>query len=108
MSILRHMEKTCPETLALAQDWEDVARSVVRTEKKLTEYVHLFLETPRSDAKRCTGCRILTQTTKLWGYCIFTTVRIVFPRMLTNLICYYRGSTHVCGLACVLPAPANV
>lgn len=44
MSILRHMEKTCPETLALAQDWEDVARSVVRTEKKLTEYVHLFLE----------------------------------------------------------------
>ncbi|KAI5120759.1 hypothetical protein M0805_004723 [Coniferiporia weirii] len=35
-SILRHLEKTSPETLALAQEWEDVAQSVVKTEEKIT------------------------------------------------------------------------
>ena len=36
---LRHMEKTNPETLALAYDWEDIATKVVRTQEKIKEYV---------------------------------------------------------------------
>ncbi|KAL5501422.1 SAS10 [Sanghuangporus vaninii] len=37
VSILRHLQRTNPETLALAFEWEDIARSVVKTEKKLSE-----------------------------------------------------------------------
>lgn len=44
LSILRHMEKTCPETLGLAQDWEDVVQSILKTDKKLAEYdSHIIL-----------------------------------------------------------------
>ena len=38
-SILRHLEKTSPETLALAFEWDDIANSVAKTEKILSEYV---------------------------------------------------------------------
>ncbi|KAI0287956.1 Sas10 C-terminal domain-containing protein [Russula brevipes] len=34
---LRHLEKTNPETLALAYDWEDIAAKVVRTQEKIKE-----------------------------------------------------------------------
>ncbi|OCB87764.1 hypothetical protein A7U60_g5087 [Sanghuangporus baumii] len=37
VSILRHLQRTNPEALALAFEWEDVARSVIKTEKKLSE-----------------------------------------------------------------------
>jgi hypothetical protein len=36
---LRHMEKTNPETLALAYDWEDIAAKVVCTQEKIKECV---------------------------------------------------------------------
>lgn len=36
-STLRHMEKTNPETLALAYDWEDIAAKVVHTQEKIKE-----------------------------------------------------------------------
>ncbi|KAH9985537.1 Sas10 C-terminal domain-containing protein [Russula vinacea] len=34
---LRHMEKTNPETLALAYDWEDIAAKVVHVQEKIKE-----------------------------------------------------------------------
>ncbi|KAH8824904.1 Sas10 C-terminal domain-containing protein [Flagelloscypha sp. PMI_526] len=34
-AILRHMEKTSPETLALARDWDEVARSLVKRQKQI-------------------------------------------------------------------------
>ncbi|KAG9227506.1 something about silencing protein 10 [Pleurotus ostreatus] len=34
-SLLRHLEKTNPITLALARDWDDTARSLIRTREKL-------------------------------------------------------------------------
>ncbi|KAL5512808.1 hypothetical protein ACEPAG_3074 [Sanghuangporus baumii] len=37
VSILRHLQRTNPEALALAFEWEDIARSVIKTEKKLSE-----------------------------------------------------------------------
>ena len=40
-SILRHLEKTSPETLALAFEWDDIANSVAKTERILSEYVYL-------------------------------------------------------------------
>jgi hypothetical protein len=36
---LRHMEKTNPETLALAYDWEDIAVKVIQTQEKIKECV---------------------------------------------------------------------
>ena len=39
VSVLRHLQKTNPETLALAFEWEDIARSVIKTGRKLAEYV---------------------------------------------------------------------
>jgi len=36
---LRHMEKTNPETLALAYDWEDIAAKVVHVQEKIKECV---------------------------------------------------------------------
>jgi hypothetical protein len=40
------MEKTNPETLALAYDWEDIAVKVVRTQEKIKECV-MSLNLPR-------------------------------------------------------------
>jgi U3 small nucleolar RNA-associated protein 3 len=40
---LRHLEKTNPETLALANDWEDIATKVVRTQEKIKECVMDFI-----------------------------------------------------------------
>ena len=39
---LRHLEKTSPETLALANDWEDIAAKVVHTQEKIKECVIEF------------------------------------------------------------------
>ncbi|KAL6308424.1 Sas10 C-terminal domain-containing protein [Sparassis latifolia] len=43
-SLLRHLEKTSPETLALARDWDDIAHSLVKTQQKLAS-----LETEEPD-----------------------------------------------------------
>ncbi|KAI0328872.1 hypothetical protein GY45DRAFT_1325725 [Cubamyces sp. BRFM 1775] len=36
-SLLRHLEKTNPEALALANDWDDVAHSLVKTQAKIAK-----------------------------------------------------------------------
>ncbi|KAI0322424.1 Sas10 C-terminal domain-containing protein [Amylostereum chailletii] len=36
-SLIRHLEKTSPETLALADDWDDIARKLVYTQNKLKQ-----------------------------------------------------------------------
>ncbi len=38
-SLLRHLERTNPEALALARDWDDVARTLVKTQEKITRLV---------------------------------------------------------------------
>jgi U3 small nucleolar RNA-associated protein 3 len=44
---LRQIEKTNPETLALAYDWEDIVDKVVRTQEKIKECVmHLIPVSP--------------------------------------------------------------
>jgi len=40
---LRHLEKTNPETLALANDWEDIAARVVHTQEKIKQCVKGFI-----------------------------------------------------------------
>jgi U3 small nucleolar RNA-associated protein 3 len=37
--LTRYLEKTHPETLALARDWEDTAFNIERTKVKIEEYV---------------------------------------------------------------------
>ena len=41
-SILRTLEKECPETLALARDWDDTAHSLVKTKARVEAYVLFF------------------------------------------------------------------
>lgn len=36
--LLRHLEKTNPESLALARDWDDTAWSLVKAQTKLKKY----------------------------------------------------------------------
>jgi U3 small nucleolar RNA-associated protein 3 len=36
---LKHLEKINPETLALANDWEDIAAKVIYTQEKIKECV---------------------------------------------------------------------
>ena len=38
-SLLRHLEKTNPEALALANDWEDVAYSLMKSKGKIEKCV---------------------------------------------------------------------
>jgi hypothetical protein len=38
-ALLRHLEKTSPETLALARDWEDVAWALTTAQAKLDKHV---------------------------------------------------------------------
>ena len=39
-ALLRHLEKTNPEALALAHDWDDVAYNVMKSKAKLERYVY--------------------------------------------------------------------
>ncbi|CAK5270266.1 unnamed protein product [Mycena citricolor] len=36
-ALLRHLEKTCPETLAIVRDWEDTAENLVKARRKIAE-----------------------------------------------------------------------
>lgn len=37
--LIRHLEKTSPEALALARDWDDTARNLMKTREKITKLV---------------------------------------------------------------------
>jgi len=63
---LRHMEKTNPETLALAYDWEDIAAKVVRTQEKIKECVMNLVSTLPFNLGP-SGFRLMNQTLKHWG-----------------------------------------
>ena len=41
-SLLRHLEKNSPETLALARDWDDIAVTVVKASQRLKKFVMQF------------------------------------------------------------------
>jgi len=38
-SLLRHLEKTSPEALALARDWDDTIQSLEKAKQKIAKYV---------------------------------------------------------------------
>ncbi|MGQ5675304.1 hypothetical protein ACUJ4Z_15055, partial [Lacticaseibacillus paracasei] len=38
-SLLRHLEKTDPESLALARDWTETAENLVKTREKIQRHV---------------------------------------------------------------------
>lgn len=60
---LRQMEKTNPETLALAYDWEDIADKVVRTQEKIKECaMDCILASPFD--LRSTGFHLMNQILK--------------------------------------------
>ena len=42
LSLLRHLEKNTPETLALARDWDDIAVTVVKAGQRLKKFVKLL------------------------------------------------------------------
>jgi hypothetical protein len=63
---LRLMEKTNPETLALAYDWEDIAAKVVRAQEKIKECVmDLVSNSPFNLG--LSGFRLTNQTPRHWG-----------------------------------------
>ena len=37
--LIRHLETTNPEALALARDWDDIAKALVKTQEKVARYV---------------------------------------------------------------------
>jgi U3 small nucleolar RNA-associated protein 3 len=37
ISVLQHLQKTNPEALALALEWDDVVHSIVKTEQKIAK-----------------------------------------------------------------------
>ena len=41
LSLLRHLEKNTPETLALARDWDDISVTVVKAGQRLKKFVKL-------------------------------------------------------------------
>lgn len=43
LSLLRHLEKNSPETLALARDWDDIAVTVAKAGQRLKKFVALFI-----------------------------------------------------------------
>lgn len=75
--VLRHMEKTNPETLALVYDWEDIAAKVVHVQEKIKECVTCPILVSPLDP-RCAGFHLLSRIPKLWGWFICTTVRPSF------------------------------
>ena len=38
-ALIRHLEKTSPETLALARDWDDTAWALMKAQAKIMKYV---------------------------------------------------------------------
>lgn len=51
-ALLRHLEKTTPESLALARDWEDVAWNIVKTQQKLEKYASVPMY-PHAQSNHC-------------------------------------------------------
>lgn len=49
LSLLRHLEKTSPETLALARDWDDIVVTVVKAGERLKKFVKLLTLPIQSD-----------------------------------------------------------
>ena len=41
-SLLKHLEKTNPESLALARDWDDTARNLLKAQKAIERYVEIM------------------------------------------------------------------
>jgi hypothetical protein len=41
--IIRHLQKTNPEALALARDWEDTAEDLIHAEANIKQYVNVPL-----------------------------------------------------------------
>lgn len=48
-SLMRHMEKYDPLSLALARDWEDIAYQVLETSQAVKEYAACLVPFPRSN-----------------------------------------------------------
>ena len=61
-SLLRHLEKTNPEALALANDWDDVAYSLVKSKAKIEKYVYMQGKIMQHADCIVTGCRRRTRT----------------------------------------------
>ena len=40
-ALIKHLEKTSPETLALARDWDDTAWALMKTQAKIMKYVYI-------------------------------------------------------------------
>ena len=73
-SLLRHLEKNSPETLALARDWDDIAVTVVKAGQRLKKFVKLSSWEVRSD-RSLSGWSPRTRMQRASGWFIFTTVR---------------------------------
>lgn len=67
--LVRHLEKTSPEALALARDWEETAYRILSTKEKLTRYVSRSAE--RSVCSVSSVCNPKTRATLLLAWCIY-------------------------------------
>lgn len=100
---LRHLEKTNPETLALANDWEDIAAQVVHTQEKIKECVMGFtLLSPLTLPCRLSSSEPDSQT--LGMVHLHNRTSCTFScRWNTHL--YQRGTRNVRHDACFLLVP---
>ncbi|KAJ7288434.1 Sas10 C-terminal domain-containing protein [Mycena rebaudengoi] len=72
-ALIRHLEKTSPETLALARDWEHTAESLIKIRQKiatleLNEPDALSLGMVHLHYRKCTSSALLTYATALAFY----------------------------------------
>ncbi|KAI0769873.1 Sas10 C-terminal domain-containing protein [Fomes fomentarius] len=67
-SLLRHLEKTNPEALALANDWEDVAYNLVKSKSKIEKLQAVAPESPTLSMMYLHYQALLTYATTLAYY----------------------------------------
>ena len=68
--LVRHLEKTSPEALALARDWEETAHRILSTKEKLIQYVSRPAEW--SVCSIPSACNLKTRVTLLLAWCIYS------------------------------------
>ena len=84
LSLLRHLAKSSPETLALANDWEDTAARVVREQEKLQKYVLCLTNITWHSYKL--GSRLSNRTLWHLGWYICTIVSLFDVVLLANML----------------------
>lgn len=105
--LLRHLEKTNPEALALARDWDDTAWTLVKTRKRIARSVIPTLIASSLTLDDLSDCNPQNLISLGQQWHTYTTVSLSSVLSNRPINIASRGTTHICNYFGILPALAD-